>query len=72
VNERDVRLTVNGEPRTTAARDLAALVEELGYGRDPRGIAVALGDRVIPRSRWSATGLAEGDAVEIVGAVQGG
>ena len=66
------QVTVNGEPRATDARDLAALVEELGFGREPRGIAVALGERVVPRSRWSATELADGDSVEIVGAVQGG
>ncbi|WP_300345003.1 sulfur carrier protein ThiS [Nesterenkonia sp.] len=36
------------------------------------GVAVALAGEVVPRSRWSATELSDGDALEIVTAVQGG
>ncbi len=36
------------------------------------GVAVALAREVVPRSRWAATELAEGDELEIVTAVQGG
>ena len=38
----------------------------------PLGIAVALDDAVVPRSRWSRTELAAGQHLEIVTAVQGG
>jgi sulfur carrier protein len=36
------------------------------------GVAVALNAGIIPRSRWSSTGLRINDEVEIVTAVQGG
>ncbi|MFE6734482.1 sulfur carrier protein ThiS [Microbacterium sp. NPDC057650] len=36
------------------------------------GVAVAVGGAVVPRSRWSARRVAEGDEIEIVTAVQGG
>jgi len=35
-------------------------------------VAAALNETVVPRSRWSATVLADGDRVEILTAVQGG
>ena len=41
-------------------------------GKEPRGIAVALNDMIIPKSKWNDTILNENDSVEIVHAVQGG
>ena len=41
-------------------------------GKEPRGIAVALNDMIIPKSKWNDTLLNENDSVEIVHAVQGG
>jgi len=38
----------------------------------PRGVAVAIGRSVIPRSEWSTTSLEDGAVVEIVTAVAGG
>ena len=35
-------------------------------------LTVARGGTVVPRSAWSATGLAEGDRVEVLTATQGG
>ena len=45
-----------------------------GQAADGRklGVAVARNAEVVPRSRWHATALAEGDDVELVTAVQGG
>lgn len=48
---------------------VAALLDSLGF--PDRGVAVALDDAVIPRSRW-ATELFDGARLEIVTAVQGG
>ncbi|MCK8647023.1 sulfur carrier protein ThiS [Mycobacterium colombiense] len=48
---------------------VAALLDTLGF--PDRGVAVALDDAVIPRSRW-ATELFDGARLEIVTAVQGG
>ena len=38
----------------------------------PRGVAVARNEEVVPRSRWDATVVAEGDRLEILTAAQGG
>ncbi|OSC32473.1 thiamine biosynthesis protein ThiS [Mycobacterium vulneris] len=48
---------------------VAALLDSLGF--PDRGVAVAMDDAVIPRSRW-ATELSDGARLEIVTAVQGG
>jgi len=61
VNEQQVEV---GE-RTT----VAALLETLGF--PDRGVAVAMGDAVLPRSNW-ATELFDGAKLEVVTAVQGG
>jgi sulfur carrier protein len=39
---------------------------------DPRGVAVALDGEVVPRGSWATTPLHEGQAVEVLRAVQGG
>ena len=38
----------------------------------PQGVAAALNGEVVPRRSWPATAVADGDAVEVVTAVQGG
>lgn len=48
---------------------VAALVDSLGF--PDRGVAVAMDDAVLPRSRWT-TELFDGARLEIVTAVQGG
>ena len=39
---------------------------------DPRGVAVALDGEVVPRGSWATTRVREGQAVEVLRAVQGG
>jgi sulfur carrier protein len=48
---------------------VAALLDTLGF--PDRGVAVAMDDAVLPRSRWT-TELFDGARLEIVTAVQGG
>jgi sulfur carrier protein len=48
---------------------VAALLHSMGF--PDRGVAVAMDDAVLPRSRWS-TELFDGARLEIVTAVQGG
>lgn len=70
-----MRLIVNGEPRESAASDLAALFAMEAEERalpGPEGIAIALNGRVVRRDAWARTRLSEGDRVEIVRAMQGG
>jgi sulfur carrier protein len=66
-----MQVTVNGAaddlPSGTSVNDLVA---SLGRGRS--GIAVAVNDEVVPRSRWPAVELVDGDRVEILTAAQGG
>jgi thiazole synthase len=68
-----VRIELNGEPRELpAGATLADAVRESGVAREGRGVAVALGGEVVPRAEWDSTPLAEGSAVEVLAAVQGG
>ena len=41
-------------------------------GRGKSGLAVAVNDEVVPRSRWASTALQAGDRVEVLTAAQGG
>ena len=68
----DQMIRINGAQRTLTAGNVACLLEQLGYGSDRRGIAVAVNGQVVPRSAWGERRLQTGDEVEIVGAVQGG
>jgi sulfur carrier protein len=62
---------VNGEYRTLPDRlNVADLLHEL-TGRT-RGVAVAVNGAVVPRSAWQLKELDDGDAVEVLTAVQGG
>lgn len=66
-----MELTINGEERRVdAPLTLAALVDLLGL--DPRKLAVERNREIVPRSAYSSTALAEGDALEIVHFVGGG
>ena len=70
-----MRVTTNGEVReypegTTLAELVAHLTATADTG--PSGVAAAVNEAVVPRSRWAATALREGDRVEVLTAVQGG
>ena len=67
-----VDVMVNGEvvsvPEGAAVDDV---VQCLIKGRCS-GAAVALGDEVVPASRWATTTVAAGDRLEVLQAVAGG
>ena len=64
-------VVINGEPRTLpAGATVADVVSKLSGGG--RGTAVARNGEVVPRSLWSSTALAAGDALEVLTAAQGG
>ncbi|MCX7891211.1 MAG: sulfur carrier protein ThiS [Burkholderiales bacterium] len=66
-----MRLSVNGEHRELAEpANLARLVETLGLAG--KRIAVERNGEIVPRTRYAATALADGDRLEIVVAVGGG
>ncbi len=66
-----MNISLNGEPREVAsgtALDTAVAMLTAA----PSGVAAALNETVVPRTRWSSTALADGDRVEVLTAVQGG
>ncbi|GAA1920274.1 sulfur carrier protein ThiS [Streptomyces sodiiphilus] len=66
-----ITASVNGEHRELrAGTTLADVVASLSTA--PAGVAAAVNEDVVPRGRWAATAVAEGDRIEILTAVQGG
>jgi sulfur carrier protein len=63
-----VKIELNGEAR----QGIATITEAVAAVTSARrGIAVALNGEVVPRSEWDRP-LADGDAVEVLTATQGG
>ena len=66
-----MRIEVNGEPRALAGEMLLSeLIKDLGLA--PERIAVELNKKVVRRSDWPTTAIADGDRIEIVHFVGGG
>jgi sulfur carrier protein len=69
-----MKVIINGEDRDFADGPspftVAALVEKLGM--KPDRVAVELNRDIVPRDRWAATTLNEGDRLEVVHFVGGG
>lgn len=65
-----MNLVINGEPQTSPAGTLTALVEHLGMKADR--VAIELNREIVPRDLWSQTELRDGDQLEIVQFVGGG
>jgi thiamine biosynthesis protein ThiS len=64
-------ILLNGEPRRVPdGATVRDLLDELG--KHPRTVAVERNGDILPRERYGATALAQGDRLEIVGFVQGG
>ena len=67
----EVAITVNGAPmRLPAGASVSDLLERLGIAT-PR-VAVERNREILPKSRYDATPLADGDAFEVVELVGGG
>ena len=64
-------ITLNGERRLLpAGLTVASLLAEIGL--DTRKVAVECNEEIVPRSRYAATLLADGDSLEIVHFIGGG
>ena len=61
---------VNGIERSIAAGTIADLIRDMRL--EGKRIAVERNGEIVPRSRYAKTILADGDKLEIVGAVGGG
>jgi len=66
------KLIISGEEKEIKARTANDLLTALRLPEDGRGIAIAINDAVISKSRWSEQELQDGDRIEIVRATQGG
>ncbi len=70
-----ITITLNGDPRELDEGATVDAVVALVAGEragERRGLAAAVEGEVVPRSEWGATGLRDGQAVEVVAAIQGG
>jgi thiazole synthase len=68
-----MRIVVNGEGvELVAGATLADAAREAGAPNEGRGVAIALDGEVVPRGEWEETTLREGQAVEVLAAIQGG
>ena len=68
-----MRVTINSELKDIEhVETLAALLGLFGVSSETRGVAVALNGEVVPKSAWASARVREGDAVEVIHAVQGG
>jgi sulfur carrier protein len=66
-----ISITVNGRARAVRTpATVHSLIAELGL--EGKRIAVERNGEIVPRSRHGTTALADGDTLEIVGAVGGG
>jgi sulfur carrier protein len=65
-----MRILVNGAWRETAARELEAALEELGYGSAV--VSTALNGEFIAAGARAERLLAEGDRLEVLAPMQGG
>ena len=66
-----IAIEVNGETRSFGpGATVATLVASLGL--DTRKVAVERNEAIVPRSRYDATALTEGDRFEIVHFIGGG
>jgi len=68
-----VRIELNGEAHELPlGATLADAAREAGAGEGGRGVAVALDGEVVPHGEWASTPLTDGQAVEVLAAIQGG
>ena len=66
-----ITITLNGEKTTIKPKaTVADLLEDMGMNRE--GIAVAIDQRVVPRSKHKTHTISENSRVEVIRAVGGG
>lgn len=68
-----MKVVLNGvEREVPKGASVGEAVALSGAPEDERGVAVAVEGEVVPRAEWGERTLADGDAIEVVHAVQGG
>lgn len=69
-----IQITLNGDPHVLEeGASVADVLREMDLDpSEPKGIAVALNEEVVPKSDWYDRRLSDGDRVEVITARQGG
>lgn len=65
-----MKVNINNKQTEVQAQTLAALATEMSL--PDKGVAVAVNNRMKPRTEWEQTALGEGDNIVIIKAVCGG
>lgn len=65
-----MNVNINNKPTETTAMTLAELAKELGMPE--RGVAMAIDNRMVPRTEWESTSLSDGANVIVIKAACGG
>lgn len=65
-----MHISINNKQTETSASTLAQLAQELNLPE--RGVAVALANKMVPRTLWDETSITEGDNVVVIKAACGG
>lgn len=63
-------ITINNKPTETEATILSELAAELNLPE--KGVALAMANKMVPRTAWSSTPLTEGANIVIIKAACGG
>jgi sulfur carrier protein len=66
-----MEIQVNDQKKIVASASLQLLIDEM-IGEKTGGIAIAVNNKVVPRSEWVKATLSEMDRVLIIRATQGG
>jgi sulfur carrier protein len=68
-----MKIKINGELKELKSKIcLSELIQQHLNNKDPKGVAVAMNGKIIPKQQWRSTTLNDVDDIEIVHAVQGG
>jgi len=65
-----MQVVINNTPTDTQAQNLQELANELNL--PAKGVAVAIANKMVPRTAWAETALAEGANIVIIKAACGG
>ncbi|MBR6196765.1 MAG: sulfur carrier protein ThiS [Bacteroidaceae bacterium] len=65
-----MKVTINNNTQDTVSTTVAALAEELSLPL--KGVALAINNRMVPRTDWELTTLQENDNIVIIKATCGG
>ena len=63
-------IRINGQPRDTAANDIAALVAELGFAKGT--VLIEHNDTALRPDEWPGRAITDGDRIELLRLAAGG